>query len=170
MRMGAAAVHGVALRLYFVFQQLHQLIHHGHSDIGLGCFDLWIMREKSAWRSFSSCAFLSGPCQYIMDLQICCQRQHNILKYMQLSSLFAGESAFVWARVFGLSRTYRWGGGGGVGGRDGWWRSDNLKRGSNEMHSLRKVWSVRRRRKSVFTRHSCLHEQSGNVVNNASAW
>lgn len=47
-----------------------------------------------------------------------------------------------------------------------------MKRGSNEMHSLRQVCRVRRRRrrKSVFTRHSCLREQSGSVVNSASAW
>lgn len=40
------------------------------------------------------------------------------------------------------------------------------------MHSLRKVWSVRRRRRrrSVCTRHSCLLQQSGHVVNSACAW
>lgn len=38
-----------------------------------------------------------------------------------------------------------------MGGRDGWWHSDSLKRGRNEMHSYRKVWSVWRR-ESNFTK------------------
>lgn len=88
----AAAVHGVALRLHFVFQQLqlHQL--------------------STAVTAISArAALICGPREESQheDRQICRPRQHKLLKCMQLSSRFAGESAFVCTRVFSLSRTYR---------------------------------------------------------------
>lgn len=51
-----------------------------------------------------------------------------------------------------VGKLTRGGGGRGVGGRDGWWHSDSLKRGSSKMHTFRKVWSVRRRKSNCTSR------------------
>lgn len=75
------------------------------------------------------------------------------------------ERVILWACAcvwLALSRTYGWGGSGCVGGRDGWWHSDNLKGGVVMRCTIwGKFWSGRRRRKSVFTSQSCHHKQLG---------
>lgn len=50
-------------------------------------FDLWVMRGNREHEDPSNSMLSSGPYQYIMDLQTRRQRQGNVQKCMQMSSL-----------------------------------------------------------------------------------
>lgn len=50
-------------------------VHRSHSDIGLGCFDLWTMRGESAWRSTDMSSEMAQNFEMHATVLVVCWRE-----------------------------------------------------------------------------------------------